>query len=360
MQESLIFYISIFLASAVLMRIGQKRKNRLFLLISLLIPILASGLRYNVGTDFKNYENIYNGIVPNLDLKGYMTYGPTELGIYFVSNIGFALNLDSWFMFTVFSALTILPIYYGIKNFNLKHPSTAYLLYLLVIFPVSFNAVRQLAAMSMVFLSVSLLYKRKNIAAIVPFIVATLMHKSSLILAIFLPIILLFIHKTTFKFREIFSMFVIGVVVLLNGSVVFSTFMQSSILSDYSQYASTSNAAAGSILILKIVIFSVFLAFTIMGKLQKLEYSRLFVVMSFLEIAMLVIGLSSVDISRFAMYFSVFSLLLIPSVTESFTRQAQRPILLLVLLYGLAMFFIQYFVLKGSDIFPYQSIFGGF
>jgi membrane protein len=360
MQESLIFYISIFLASAVLMRIGQKRKNRLFLLISLLIPILASGLRYNVGTDFKNYENIYNGIVPNLDLKGYMTYGPTELGIYFVSNIGLALNLDSWFMFTVFSALTILPIYYGIKNFNLKHPSTAYLLYLLVIFPVSFNAVRQLAAMSMVFLSVSLLYKRKNIAAIVPFIVATLMHKSSLILAIFLPIILLFIHKTTFKFREIFSMFVIGVVVLLSGSVVFSTFMQSSILSDYSQYASTSNAAAGSILILKIVIFSVFLAFTIMGKLQKLEYSRLFVVMSFLEIAMLVIGLSSVDISRFAMYFSVFSLLLIPSVTESFTRQAQRPILLLVLLYGLAMFFIQYFILKGSDIFPYQSIFGGF
>lgn len=360
MQESLIFYISIFLASAVLMRIGQKRKNRLFLLISLLIPILASGLRYNVGTDFKNYENIYNGIVPNLDLKGYMTYGPTELGIYFVSNIGLALNLDSWFMFTVFSALTILPIYYGIKNFNLKHPSTAYLLYLLVIFPVSFNAVRQLAAMSMVFLSVSLLYKRKNIAAIVPFIVATLMHKSSLILAIFLPIILLFIHKTTFKFREIFSMFVIGVVVLLSGSVVFSTFMQSSILSDYSQYASTSNAAAGSILILKIVIFSVFLAFTIMGKLQKLEYSRLFVVMSFLEIAMLVIGLSSVDVSRFAMYFSVFSLLLIPSVTESFTRQAQRPILLLVLLYGLAMFFIQYFILKGSDIFPYQSIFGGF
>lgn len=360
MQESLIFYISIFLASAVLMRIGQKRKNRLFLLISLLIPILASGLRYNVGTDFKNYENIYNGIVPNLDLKGYMTYGPTELGIYFVSNIGLALNLDSWFMFTVFSALTILPIYYGIKNFNLKHPSTAYLLYLLVIFPVSFNAVRQLAAMSMVFLSVSLLYKRKNIAAIVPFIVATLMHKSSLILAIFLPIILLFIHKTTFKFREIFSMFVIGVVVLLSGSVVFSTFMQSSILSDYSQYASTSNAAAGSILILKIVIFSVFLTFTIMGKLQKLEYSRLFVVMSFLEIAMLVIGLSSVDISRFAMYFSVFSLLLIPSVTESFTRQAQRPILLLVLLYGLAMFFIQYFILKGSDIFPYQSIFGGF
>ena len=360
MQESLIFYISIFLASAVLMRIGQKRKNRLFLLISLLIPILASGLRYNVGTDFKNYENIYNGIVPNLDLKGYMTYGPTELGIYFVSNIGLALNLDSWFMFTVFSALTILPIYYGIKNFNLKHPSTAYLLYLLVIFPVSFNAVRQLAAMSMVFLSVSLLYKRKNIAAIVPFIVATLTHKSSLILAIFLPIILLFIHKTTFKFREIFSMFVIGVVVLLSGSVVFSTFMQSSILSDYSQYASTSNAAAGSILILKIVIFSVFLAFTIMGKLQKLEYSRLFVVMSFLEIAMLVIGLSSVDISRFAMYFSVFSLLLIPSVTESFTRQAQRPILLLVLLYGLAMFFIQYFILKGSDIFPYQSIFGGF
>ena len=72
MQESLIFYISIFLASAVFMRIGQKRKNRLFLLISLLIPILASGLRYNVGTDFKNYENIYNGIVPNLDLKCYI------------------------------------------------------------------------------------------------------------------------------------------------------------------------------------------------------------------------------------------------------------------------------------------------
>ena len=116
-----------------LMQIGQKRKNRLFLLISLLIPILASGLRYNVGTDFKNYENIYNGIVPNLDLKGYMTYGPTELGIYFISNIGIALNLDSWFMFTAFSALTILPIYYGIKNFNLKYPSTAYLLYLLVI-----------------------------------------------------------------------------------------------------------------------------------------------------------------------------------------------------------------------------------
>ena len=360
MQESLIFYISIFLASAVLMRIGQKRKNRLFLLISLLIPILASGLRYNVGTDFKNYENIYNGIVPNLDLKGYMTYGPTELGIYFISNIGIALNFDSWFMFTAFSALTILPVYYGIKNFNLKHPSTAYLLYLLVIFPVSFNAVRQLAAMSMVFLSVSLLYKRKNIAAIVPFIAATLMHKSSLILVIFLPIILLFIHKTTFKFREIFSMFVIGVAVLLSGSVIFSTFIQSSILSDYSQYASTSNAAAGSILILKIVIFSVFLVFTIMGKLQKLEYSRLFVAMSFLEIAMLVIGLSSVDISRFAMYFSVFSLLFIPSMTEVFTRQVQRPILLLVSLYGLIMFFMQYFVLKGSDIFPYQSIFGGF
>ena len=360
MQESLIFYTSIFLASAVLMRIGQKRKNRLFLLISLLIPILASGLRYNVGTDFKNYENIYNGIVPNLDLKGYMTYGPTELGIYFISNIGIALNLDSWFMFTAFSALTILPIYYGIKNFNLKYPSTAYLLYLLVIFPVSFNAVRQLAAMSMVFLSVSLLYKRKNIAAIIPFIAAVLVHKSSLILLVFLPTILMFIYKTNFKFREIFSMFIVGTAILLGGSAIFSTFMQSSIFSDYSQYSSTSNAAAGSMLMLKFIIFSVFLTLIIMGKFHKLAYSRLFIVMSFLEITMLVIGLSSVDISRFAMYFSVFSLLFIPSITEVFTRQAQRPILLLVSLYGLIMFFIQYFVLKGSDIFPYQSIFGGF
>ena len=97
-----------------------------------------------------------------------------------------------------------------------------------------------------------------------------------------------------------------------------------------------------------------------MGKFHKLAYSRLFIAMSFLEIAMLVIGLSSVDISRFAMYFSVFSLLFIPSITGVFTRQVQRPILLLVSLYGLIMFFMQYFVFKGSDIFPYQSIFGGF
>lgn len=170
----------------------------------------------------------------------------------------------------------------------------------------------------------------------------------------------MFIYKTNFKFREIFSMFIVGTAILLGRSAIFSTFMQSSIFSDYSQYSSTSNAAAGSMLMLKFIIFSVFLTLIIMGKFHKLAYSRLFIAMSFLEITMLVIGLSSVDISRFAMYFSVFSLLFISSITEAFTRQAQRPILLLVLLYGLIMFFIQYFVLKGSDIFPYQSIFGGF
>ena len=66
-------------------------------------------------------------------------------------------------------------------------------------------------------------------------------------------------------------MFIVGTAILLGGSAIFSTFMQSSIFSDYSQYSSTSNAAAGSMLMLKFIIFSVFLTLNNYGQFHKIS-----------------------------------------------------------------------------------------
>ena len=57
MISSIVFYLLSFLLSLFLFNIGKKKNNKLIIFIYLSIPIIISGIRYNVGSDFMQYYN---------------------------------------------------------------------------------------------------------------------------------------------------------------------------------------------------------------------------------------------------------------------------------------------------------------
>ena len=59
---SITFYITTLTLSSLFLHYGKKRRIKLLIVLSLLLPILLSSFRYNVGTDYQSYINIYNNL----------------------------------------------------------------------------------------------------------------------------------------------------------------------------------------------------------------------------------------------------------------------------------------------------------
>lgn len=106
-----------------------------------------SGFRYDVGTDFFGYVDYFNSI-----RNGEVT--PAEIGFVIISKTLTSFQLGSQSMFMVYSALTMLFIYKGLKFFMKENYALKPVLYILMViftyFP-SLNGVRQALAAAILF-----------------------------------------------------------------------------------------------------------------------------------------------------------------------------------------------------------------
>ncbi|MCA9749224.1 MAG: EpsG family protein, partial [Romboutsia sp.] len=165
------------------MHYGIKRKYNFMVIISLLIPIIIGGLRFNVETDYGNYVNIFN-YVSELSFSQFLsqnTYG-LEIGFFLIIKLSNLVVTSPDLMFAIANAITLIFFYIGLKRYSLKHTALVYTMYLFTIYPFTLNAVRQGISMSICFLAFSYLLEKRPKPYVFWIVTASFFHISSIVL----------------------------------------------------------------------------------------------------------------------------------------------------------------------------------
>lgn len=354
-----LFYVSFFSLSAVLVAYGHRRKFLPITLIGLLIPILISGLRYGVGTDFNAYLYIYSQ-VSAMSLGDFFvsTEASLEVGFWLLVKLGSWTTLGSSFFFFLASALTVLLFYKGLMRYKVKNPGLLWFLYLLIILPMTMNLVRQGVAISAVFLAFSYISSRDFRKYLLWMLVAGAFHMSALIL---LPVY--FINRLLLRANErvgrtLFKSLV-GFLVIL--SILPVTFMLLALIPGFEKYAMYQDVIAegGNITFYVKAVIMVLILLLYKHFIVHDKNNAYLVAFALFDLALTVVGFSSAFVKRISMYFSIYPLMLLVKAAVASPNAKNRIVGgTLVALYGVAFFIVSYYMLGQSEIFPYVTIFG--
>lgn len=350
---SLMLYLLVFALSSLLIHFGSKRKSKLLIVIAILIPALLAGFRDQVGTDFQAYVWMYQDLSAISLSDFFQNYSSQiEIGVYALANISSFLTGNYLLFFLLLSFSTLLFFYLGLKRFNVPHIGLAFFLFLVISFPSSFNIARQLLAISIIFYASSYILERRLWKYILWVGVAALFHKTAIL---FIPVYLIgkLIRKdTVLRGTQLLAMVFILAILCLSVPAIVDVASSFSMFEKYIKYQA-SDSAKGYVLLVKSAIIGIFLLFY--RHLKHIRYFALFFVFSLLELVISIAALNSIDISRMALYFSVFVPVLLTYVVDIFgDRVGKHVATSLTIIYGILYFITFYYLLGSSDIFPYN------
>lgn len=156
-------------------RIYPSYRNVIGKILTIVLIIIA-GFRYNVGMDYKSYNDIYNSIKD-------INTGAYETGFIFLCKACSFIGGTSQLMFLTMSILTIVLLYQTYKKYS---PDLVFTLVIFICFGQmylnTFNAVRQCLAISLFAYSIDYLEHKQFIRYSVSIILATLFHSSAILL----------------------------------------------------------------------------------------------------------------------------------------------------------------------------------
>ncbi len=359
---SLYLYLSVFCLSSALFGYGVYRKNKIIRWTSIVPPLMLASLRYNVGTDYGTYESLFNQFSRGSLIDYLQDSASAEPGFYILVQISNFLTGDSALMFAIAAALSLIFFHLGLNRYNIKHPALVYFLYLVILFPMTLNLVRQGVAVSIAFYAFSFLIERDFRRYLIYMIIAGLFHVSIFIL---LPIYLLN-RLTETKYKNVYLTFLPKLVAVAGCILIFIPFfsnlvMQIPAFGKYSMYTVNAGEGANYTLLLQIAVLvsgTTLISRAINDNNRKLYMMT--IIFATLEVVFGTIGYSSTFIKRIGLYFSIFGFMLFVESMSIFRNMGGKILLsCFVVGYGVVYFTIAYYILGQSDLFPYRLIVRG-
>jgi transmembrane protein EpsG len=355
--SSLILYLTLFSCSALLFYYGNKRRNRITIGMSLLIPVILGGLRYNVGTDYSVYISMYNNLArqPFLDFSTNI-----EFGFLLLAKIAYFMQ-SPLFLFLSSCFLTVLFFYLALRRLKVARPALIYFLFLLIIFPMTLNVMRQGIALSVCLYAFTFMIERRFWKYLFWMVIASMFHMTSLIL---LPVY--FLNRFVKEKNNNYIFFLIKLLILCGVILVLLPYFFSALISipmfeKYDLYQTYIGEGNNITFYIELSIFLLGLVVAKWAAPKKNASIYLFTLLfAALEVVFLTLGFTSTFIKRMALYFTVFNLLLLTNFVDIFKdRTGQFIMYSVIILYGLTYFYVSYFQLGQADIFPYQWMIGG-
>ncbi len=356
---SLVLYLATLAISSLFFGFGIKRNYRLAKYLGLALPIALASARYMVGTDYQTYISIYDK-VSRMNLHDFFLANNTfhEVGFFGLIKLSMLLTHGPYLMFALSSAFTIIFFYLGLKKYNPRYLGLTYFLYLMVIFPSTLNLVRQGLAISIVFYAITYLIDRNPKKFIFWILIAGLFHTSALLI---MP--LYFINKFVKENKSyggiVIKTFLLSSVLyfLLPGvaNVLSSTFL----FSKYEIYQTTQVVAGNNLtFLLNAIVLGVILIFS--RYLRKIDKNVMYYVpLVIIALTLSTVGFRSSFINRISLYLTPFILILITNLAAIFSDRLGKHIATgLVVAYGFIYFYIAYYLLGQSNLFPFQFLGG--
>ena len=356
------FYIIVFLISIILsyfsVKIKDKRISMIFKILTILFMTCIAGFRYGIGTDYnKVYEPYFNELSNGLDVARMRKF---EIGYVLLNKFVIMLGGSFTWVCIITAFITNYFIYKGLENFKEKCSLPfGILLYMLLYYQKSFNLVRQMISVAIIFYAIKYLLSGDKKKFIIWVLIASLFQRTVLVMII-IPFVQKLYENRKYRFIQIIS-FVLLTVGILNFSKI-GVFVDSMNMEYYSYYfkenESTGITINYFIRILPVIALSVFLFKEILNNKKILLMYNLFL---FGAILLLLGYVTSTYGERIAIYFLVYQIVLIPIFIRSILSQKAKfykyPLILIVI--GLNIFlWYNDFIFKGrEETVPYVSIF---
>ena len=176
----------------------DNKQKKIYLYIIFGILIIISGLRaVSVGIDSNSYFNEFLGF-KYTNLSDIIQNSPMDIGYIIYSYIVYIIIGNIQGIFLISSILISIGFGYWMYKYS-EHIVISMLLYIVLIFPVTMNIMRQSIAMAFILLAISMVHSKNLRKAIIFEIIAICFHMSA---AIFIPV--LFFSKLIEIFVQIF------------------------------------------------------------------------------------------------------------------------------------------------------------
>lgn len=324
-------------------------RNKVFALPCIGVLLLFAGFREAITPDLEEYKRLYESI-------NSFDAGLIEPSFLYISKSLTAIGLDYHALYFVYSFLTLVFTYLGIRNYT-KGVKLALLLYILIpsCFLNMFVEMREVCAIAIVFYATSILYSGQQrfrgakCAALA--VLSVLFHYSALIYWIILVVFskpLRRVHSARLYLAAILSSFLIPTSVLI-GIIRIAIFpIAPSKYRGFLEMFMRQEEGISAGQILKDAIYvAVAIAFVFWrsgsntedkdsDKTSDIVSLNLFVI----GVAMLNLSRTTAEISRLAYYFLIQQIVLFPSIVEKINGHAKR----LLAAYCLFLFYLAQFV----------------
>ena len=312
-------YIAVFILSLIFTSLASSSKNKfslfLFSFFALAPPVILAALRSpEVGTDTTNYLMFFERAVGVSSFSYYVYICPdVEWGYLFVTFLCAKLSSFSYVYQAMIHFLIIVPIFItAIQNRKWVNPTFCMFVFYCLFFNESLNIQRQYVSLSFVILAVTCLFEKRNVLFWICLALAFSFHTTTIIAVAFF-----FIYKVVEKYslKQNYNYYLIGVVVV---SLVFYfgnwLSLGGSLGSErYSIYLSSdeqSKISYSTLIVYFVVFFFVFLK-AVKSNDSKLDF---FAVIALFSITSLFLSVSSHTFYRLSLFFSVFSIISVPSI----------------------------------------------
>ncbi|TFJ93046.1 EpsG family protein [Lentibacillus salicampi] len=358
LQSSLLYYfIIIFTTTLVLISEKIRRTevthlHRLIFWSALILPVLISGLRYGIGTDYFSYGNTYF-MLNNYDIIDGILNTRYEPGWIVLNHVVKFIFDDVRFLFIISALLTWFFFFKAIYTHRDKiNVTVAILILLCTLYNLSFNNVRQPLAISILMLSIKPLLDRKMIKFLLITIFATCFHYTALI---FLPSYWI----VNSKFKQInFVKKTIVIISSLIFIIMFKPFMDFltnniDMFSSYSTYElDFKGIGFGNLIIKSPIIIIILLNITKMRTSNNIMYRVFF--LYFMGLIFDYLGYYAAFVGRISLYFEATQIFILPAIIKIQNNKYARLLyIFIVALYFIGLFTYDIIILNHNQTIPY-------
>lgn len=352
---SLIFYSLSFILSGGLLGLRNDKNSAVGKIsrgLSIMIPTMIAACRFQVGTDYKNYDYFFNYIRVH-SIKECVITVKWEIGFLFIVKC-LTIVKDNRFIFGILTFLTLCIVLTALEYFDNLNKKIAYITYLFFFFGGTLNIVRQSLACAVILIAYQYVFRNEKYKFALLVIIATSVHVSALIA---LPVYLLWNHdkKDLISYKKM---------LLIYFGFGFSVFMWRSILKillssgmfflQKFRYLFRNNNGMNRDIYVKLAILLV--VFVFYKELEKLnKVNKLFICLYIFNIIISFTGYQITFFKRTALYFEIPIIVLIGQL-ECFFKQGKSRYLanFIIVFMAWLYFFLDAYLLKHAEIIPYR------
>ena len=334
------------------------RPNRIFWVLSLMVPLLVSALRWQVGTDYPIYVFLYDSFG---QIDSFAAFFREVLNIepsYIILNLFVRVIFNSYIPVFFFTALLILGFFYrAIEDYHMQSSvMLAVFVFLCLLFATSLNIMRQMIAIAIIFYATRYIFARKYGKAAIWMLVALSFHYSAIVI---LPFWFLRGERRWQKNTRI-ALFALLVFIVIGDLMFHSFFAQLPLFGLLAQTTAEGASLSYGLLLLRLPIIIPVIVF----RKQLIEADKrnyYWIILMIFEVAFSHLGYIFDVFNRFALYFAVSWVVLLPALVRCMkTRSARYRMGIYILLVVVVLWLYNTGYKNYGDVLPYKSIFDAY